>query len=213
MTDLELKDIWQQRAAQAMSISSQQVEEITKLKVQQSLSVVQRLKSAGLIAGILWVLFVDSVLIAVWKDASPFFLASALLQVITIKIAIGIYLYQITLINQVNCFTPVLQTQQKLAQLKVAGLWTIRVLMLQLPAWTTFYLHAEMFKTQHVLLLLLQLIVTLAAVLAAIWLFVNIRFENRNKQWFRLLFSGNEWWPIIKAMDILEESTIIETGE
>lgn len=207
MTDLELRNIWQQsNAGDLFRVSKQQSEEITKLKVQQSLSVVQQLKAVGFIIGVCWILLVDNIIIATWEEASPYFLYSALFQVLTVKLAVGIYLYQMVLISQVNNFTPVVQTQQKLAQLQIAVLWSVRVLVLQLPAWTTFYLHAEMFRTGHPVLLLLQVSVTLAAVVAAIWLFINIRFENRNKKWFKLLFAGKEWQPVMKAMEILEDS-------
>lgn len=207
MTDLELRNIWQQsNAGDLFRVSKQQSEEITKLKVQQSLSVVQQLKAVGFIIGVCWILLVDNIIIATWEAASPYFLYSALFQVLTVKLAVGIYLYQMVLISQVNNFTPVVQTQQKLAQLQIAVLWSVRVLVLQLPAWTTFYLHAEMFRTGHPVLLLLQVSVTLAAVVAAIWLFINIRFENRNKKWFKLLFAGKEWQPVMKAMEILEDS-------
>lgn len=207
MTDLEIKDIWQQqKAGDLFRISQQQSAEITKLKVQHSLSVVQQLKGIGTIAGVLWVLLADAVIVAVWHDASPFFLLSALFQVVTVKMAVGIYLYQLVLISQVNSFTPVVQTQQKLAQLQIAALWSIRVLALQLPAWTTFYLNEKMFRTAPPVLLVLQAIATLAALAAAVWLFINIRFENRNKKWFKLLFAGKEWQPVMKAMEILEDS-------
>jgi len=39
----------------------------------------------------------------------------------------------------------------------------------------------------------------------AIWLFVNIRMEHRDKKWFRLMFRGKDWTPMIHAMDMMEE--------
>jgi len=39
----------------------------------------------------------------------------------------------------------------------------------------------------------------------AIWLFFNIKYENRNKKWFQLIFSGKEWTPLMKSMELLEQ--------
>lgn len=41
--------------------------------------------------------------------------------------------------------------------------------------------------------------------MAALWLFVNIRFENRERKWFKFIFRGAEWTPLMKAMQILEK--------
>jgi len=47
--------------------------------------------------------------------------------------------------------------------------------------------------------------VTLAFAIAAIWLFFNIKFENKDKKWFRLLFTGIEWNPLVKSMELLSQ--------
>jgi hypothetical protein len=39
----------------------------------------------------------------------------------------------------------------------------------------------------------------------ALWLFFNIKYENRNKKWFQLIFSGKEWAPIMKSMELLDQ--------
>jgi len=38
----------------------------------------------------------------------------------------------------------------------------------------------------------------------AIWLFFNIKYENKNKKWFQLIFNGKEWTPLMKSMELLE---------
>jgi hypothetical protein len=52
----------------------------------------------------------------------------------------------------------------------------------------------------------MQIAITLIFTVTAVWLFINIRFENRNQKWFRVLFRGKEWTPLMKAMDLLEQT-------
>lgn len=37
------------------------------------------------------------------------------------------------------------------------------------------------------------------------WLFFNIKYKNREKKWFKLIFNGREWTPLLKAMALLNE--------
>ena len=56
---------------------------------------------------------------------------------------------------------------------------------------------------------ILQWVVTLFFTISftfiAIWLFFNIKFENRSKKWFKLIFREKEWTTLIKSMEILEQ--------
>jgi hypothetical protein len=74
-----------------------------------------------------------------------------------------------------------------------------------LPLWTTFYLSLPMLAAAPPALLALQVACTLAFGYAAVWLFRNIRLENRGRRWFRWLFQGKEWTPMVKAMEMLGE--------
>ncbi|WP_157474823.1 hypothetical protein [Dyadobacter sp. Leaf189] len=39
----------------------------------------------------------------------------------------------------------------------------------------------------------------------AIWLFFNIKYENKDNKWFRLIFNGREWDPVLKSVKLLRE--------
>ena len=54
-------------------------------------------------------------------------------------------------------------------------------------------------------LYILQFLLTASFSYIAIWLFFNIKYENRDKKWFRLIFEGKEWTPIIKSIELYEE--------
>jgi hypothetical protein len=80
-----------------------------------------------------------------------------------------------------------------------------RLLFLQTPVWTTFYWSKGMLENGNIWLIALQVIITALFTYPAIWLFINIKYENRDKKWFRLIFSGKEWDPVIKSMELLNQ--------
>jgi hypothetical protein len=62
-----------------------------------------------------------------------------------------------------------------------------------------------MFASGNLFLWLLQGITTLSFTWLAIWLFFNIRYENKNKKWFQWLFKGREWQPILLSLELLNQ--------
>lgn len=212
MEENQFRALWQsyhEKVEESLSLNRKNMEDITQLKVQSFVSSMKPIKIFTLLAGILWVIFVDVILINLvvhaFDQVSLFFVGSLALQVLLIKLAIGIYLYQLILIHQVDISAPIVATQEKLARLKTSTLWVTRILFLQLPLWTTFYWSVSAFKNGNVFLLSLQVAITLLFTGAAIWLFRNIKYENRDKKWFRLIFSGKEWDPVLQSMALLEE--------
>ncbi len=208
MDDNSLKQLWQtsnEKLEENHSISKSSIEEITHMKVQTFLSSMKPIKLFAIIAGILWVGFVDIIIINLFHIANPFFLISAIIQVLLSKLAIGIYLYQLILIHQVDISEPIISSQKRLANLKSSTLWVARLLFLQLPVWTTFYWNESMLQNGNLFLFIIQGIITLSLTVLAIWFFLNIKFENREKKWFRLLFGGKEWQPVIKSIELLSQ--------
>jgi hypothetical protein len=212
MEELTLKELWKsynQKVEESLVLNKKNTGDISKMKVHTLLSSMKPLKVFSLIAGIIWGITIGTITINLFVYAydkvSLFFLYSAAIQVLLTILAIGVYIYQLNLIHNVDIDDPVLSTQERLARLKTSTLWVTRLLFLQLPVWTTFYLSKNMFVKENTGILIIQGIVTLTFTLAAIWLFLNIKYENRNKKWFRLIFNGKEWMPILKSMELLEQ--------
>ena len=212
MEEINIKALWQatnQRLEKSFHISKQQTEEITRLKVHNLVSSMKPLKFFTILMGMLWVAIIGSAVLNLflfaYPDANLFFLFSAAIQVTLTAAALLIYIYQIITIYQVDLTESILQTQKKLASLKISTLWVARILFLQLPVWTTFYWNEGMLTNGNWLLWIIQGIVTLSFAALAVWLFINIKFENRHKRWFRLIFGGKEWTPLMKSMELLEE--------
>ncbi|GAB4021740.1 hypothetical protein GCM10028808_67520 [Spirosoma migulaei] len=215
MQDIELINLWKsysQKLDDSLALNRKNAEDLTKIKVQSLLASMKPLKLFTLLVGILWVIFVDSLLIVLFPFVSPFFLVSAAIQVLLTKLAIGIYLYQLILIQQVDISEPIIKTQDTLARLTASTLWVTRLLFLQLPVWTTFYLTTRLVENGTGAFYLVQSAITLAFTILAIWLFRNINYANRDKQWFKLVFEGKEWSPVMKSMELLNQIEAYKTG-
>lgn len=208
MQDTELINLWKsydKKLDENLLFNKKNAEQITELKVQSLLASMRPLKIFTIIIGLVWVGFVDFLIINLFLVANPFFLISAIIQVLLTKLAIGIYLYQLILIHQVDTSEPIVETQEKLARLKSSTLWVARFLFLQLPVWTTFYINESMLENGNIFLFAIQLVVTLTLIFIAVWLFLNIKYDNRDKKWFQFLFSGSEWTPIIKSLEFTND--------
>ena len=220
MNEIELKQLWlgaNEKLEKGLDLIQGQKEDIAILKTKSFISSMKPLKVFTILAGFLWVVNVGNILVNLVIYApgkvSIFFLVSASGQVLITAIALIVYLYQLITIYQVDATETIVKTQVRLAGLKSSTLWVARILFLQLPFWTTFYWNESMIENGNIFLWIIQALTTLMFTCAAVWLFVNIRYENRAKKWFRLLFNGREWDPVLKSMSLLDEVRRYEGGE
>jgi hypothetical protein len=208
MEERDILALWKsydQKLEENLLLNRKNTADITGMKVQSLLASMKPIKIFTLMVGVLWVLFVDTLIINLFSIANPFFLISAGIHVLLTKFAIGIYLYQLILIHQVDVSEPIVATQSRLTRLQSSTLWVARLLFLQLPVWTTFYWNKSMLENGNIFLYIIQIAVTLAFTFLAVWLFRNIRYENRDKKWFSLIFDGVEWTPVIRSMELYRE--------
>lgn len=208
MNITELTELWQNQQVhltQTMEMNKVLAKEVQTLKLQQLFASMRPIKIFTLVVGLLWVVFVDSILVATYGIASPYFFWSALLQSVITKVAIGVYLYQIILLYQTDVSHAVSAVQQRIGHLTLSTLWVTRILFLQLPLWTTFWWTESFINGISPLAKSLLFTVAILFTAAGLWMFINIRIENSPKTWFRLIFSGREWDPLVKAQEVLEE--------
>jgi hypothetical protein len=212
MNENELKLLWQssnEKLERCLQVNKKNTDEITKLKAQNVLASMKPIKIFTLFVGIIWVFFggiiVTNLFVYAYNKVSLFFLYSAAAQLLLTAVAIGIYLYQLIMISNVNITDSVVTAQKKLSYLKGSTLWSAKILFLQLPFWTTFYLSKEMIVSGNIAYILVNSFFTLLFVYSAIWLFTNIKYSNRDKKWFQWIFRGKEWQPILQSMELLNQ--------
>jgi len=212
MNEFELKKLWQttnDKLEDNYVINKKMMDDITRVKVHTILGSMKPIKIFTLLVGVLWVgiggFALFSIYLNAFSDANKFFLFSASIQVALTAIALFVYFYQLITIYQVDITDPILGTQEKLSNLKMTTLWVTRILILQLPVWTTFWWNETMVTDWSILQWIVTLFFTISLTGIAIWLFLNIKYENRNKRWFQLIFRGKEWTPLITSMELLEQ--------
>jgi hypothetical protein len=208
MEDIELKQMWASlnaNQAAALKINQKVIENTSELSLKSLLNSMKPTKMSLIIIGVLWVVFLDTFIINALGVASLFFTVSAIIQVLLTKLAIVVYIYQLITIQQIDISQPIMATQEKLLSLKSSTLWVARILWLQLPVWSTFYLHQALFKPENIFWLIFQAICTFLLAYLAIWLFININPKNKEKKWFKRLFEGKEWNPVIKSIELMED--------
>ena len=206
MQDIELQQIWKsydKKLKEQLVFNRKNAADITKMKVKSELASMRPIKIFTVLAGILWVLFLDILIINLLPFGNLFFLVSAGFISLVNKIAVGIYGYQLILISVVSINSTVISTQKKIAGMVKSTLWVTRILMLQLPFWSTFFLSSSWIRTGNPIFWVIQVLITVGFTVLAIWLFINIRYENKDKAWFRFLFGKYEWTPIMKAKEML----------
>jgi hypothetical protein len=212
MNETDLKMLWQSATEKleiSLQVNKKNTDDITRLKAQNLLSSMKPIKIFTLIVGILWVTGLGIVLVNLFvysfDKVSLFFLYSATIQVLLTAISVAFYIYQLVLINEIDFSGSVLTIQENVSKLRISTLNVTRILFLQLPVWTTFYWNEKMFVAENWLFWILQGVASFSFTCAALWLFFNIKYENRYKKWFQLIFRGKEWTPLMKSMDLLNQ--------
>lgn len=206
MQDMELIALWRsydRKLEENLRLNRQNAETITLIKIKSLLRSMAPLKIFTVVTGILWVGFLTAVLYGTYHFASPFFWVSILIHVLLLSVVIGIYGYQLVLIYQTDISEALVTTQYRLASLQSTTLLIARLMFIHIPVWCTFCISEKMLQTP--VWLSIHLGITIVFFIIAIWLFFNIKIENRDKKWFRMLFSGKDWEPVLKSAEMLKD--------
>ena len=212
MNDTDLKYLWQagyEQIAISQKSDKTSLDNLTKRNVSHFLSSMKPIKIFTLLVGLLWVFSIGYVLIKLtinaYDQVSLYFLYSAYFQVMLTAMAVILYIIQLSTLYSIDFNKPVVILQKTLINLKASTLNVTRILILQLPFWTTFYWNESIFKNGTLPLFILQGAVTISFTFLSLWLFFHLKFENADKWWFKLLLQGKEWEPIITSINILNE--------
>ena len=208
MNEVELKNLWtkyDERLDKVIAFNEQMMEEVMKQKARSSLAGARPFKIWGILIGVPWVIVLAFLTFIGVMSGNPFFACSLLAILICTIVALGTYIHHLVLINQVNVSTSILEAQEKIAEIKVSTLRSTRIVFLQLPFWTTWYLQVGLLQGGHSLYWTVNVLVTLLFVALTIWLYRNIRVERLGSKWIKWLFSDEEWNAVNRASDILNQ--------
>lgn len=212
MNEKEIKKMWKtsnEMLVKNFALNKSISEDLTRLTTFHLIGTMKPIKIFTILIAIIWVgigaYLLGNIYIHSFTEANKFFLFSATVHIGLTGIALLLYLYQTIKIYSIDITKPILKTQETLLKLKTSTLWVARIMFLQLPVWTIFWWNESMFIEWNLFQWFITATLTLLFTIAALWLFFNIRFENRNKKWFKLIFRGREWEPLLKSMELLNQ--------
>jgi len=174
-------------------------------KAKSKLTSVAIIKVLGILLGLLWVWLLGSLGFAAYIVGNVFFAVSAGIVMLISIIAIIVYIKHLVLIAQIKESDSITYNQRKLAELQTSTLKITRILFLQMPFYSTWFITPTLLANAGTAWLVIQVVITASLTFLSIWLYRNISFKNANKKWFRILFGNSEWTGVTKAIAFMKE--------
>jgi len=174
-------------------------------KAKAKLTSVAIIKVLGILLGLLWVWLLGSLGFAAYIVGNVFFAVSAGIVMLISIIAIIVYIKHLVLIAQIKESDSITYNQRKLAELQTSTLKITRILFLQMPFYSTWFITPTLLANAGTAWLVIQVVITASLTFLSIWLYRNISFKNANKKWFRILFGNSEWTGVTKAIAFMKE--------
>jgi hypothetical protein len=212
MEDIDIIQLWKSQDAkieQALAINQRLLRETINLKAQSAMRSLLRLKAVGIVTFVIYLLFLSSLLaIAIihYTSAANYFIVSV--AAITLINASGFadYIKHAYWASNIDYDGSVTLIQKQLTRLQLSIFRHGRIMCLQFPFFSTFYLSDSWFP-QDVSwpYMILQLGGTAALTAVSYWLYRQQRIENLHKKWLRNLMAGSGGKSVTKAMAFYKE--------
>ncbi|MFA5327346.1 MAG: hypothetical protein WC384_06110 [Prolixibacteraceae bacterium] len=212
MEDIEIINLWKaqnEKIEQSLAINRQLLKEVVNQKAESALKSLIYFKRFGIVAAIFYLLTLAALLfyaIANYSPAANYFIISmGAIFLINVK-ALADYIRHLVLAGNINYNGSVTEIQKQLNKLHLSIIQHSRVISLQFPFWTTFYLSNTWFpQSAGAPFLIFQIIFTVSSVVATVWFFKNQTFENMDKKWVQRNVAAAGGKSVSKAMAFYRE--------
>jgi len=217
MENIELINIWKTQNAkieQTLAINKLLLKETIARKAESSLQGLVKLKTAGIVAFVFYLLILGYALfyaISNYSSASNYFIVSvSAIALINIK-GFADYIKHLAWTKHINYDGSVMEIQKQLSKLQLSIIDHAKIMCLQFPFFTTFYLSNNWFPQDvGFTYIIFQIILTGSFIYFSYWLFKNHKPENLNKKWFRNLIAGSGGKSVEKAIEFYREMEAFE---
>jgi hypothetical protein len=217
MENIELINIWKTQNAkieQTLAINKLLLKETIARKAESSLQGLVKLKTAGIVAFVFYLLILGYALfyaISNYSSASNYFIVSvSAIALINIK-GFADYIKHLAWTKHINYDGSVMEIQKQLSRLQLSIIDHAKIMCLQFPFFTTFYLSNNWFPQDvGFTYIIFQIILTGSFIYFSYWLFKNHKPENLNKKWFRNLIAGSGGKSVEKAIEFYREMEAFE---
>lgn len=212
MENSELINIWKAQNAKiekTLAINKRLLKETIGRKAESALENLVRLKTAGIVAFVIYLILLGFVLfyaISNYSSASNYFIVSmSAITLINIK-GFADYIKHLVWIKNINYDGSVVEIQKRLSKLQLSIINHSKIMILQFPFWTTFYLSNRWFPQDMGLsYMIFQISITSSFIYLTYWLYKNHKPENLSKKWFRNLIAGSGGKSVAKAIEFYKE--------
>jgi len=212
MEKLDIINLWKTQDAkieQSLAINKLLLKEIIGQKAESSLKGLVKLATAGIIAFIFYLLILGYALfyaISNYSSASNYFIISmSVITLINIK-GFADYIKHLAWTKNINYNGSVLDIQKRLSKLQLSIINHSKIMTLQFPFWTTFYLSDSWFPQDiGIPYIIFQITLTGSFIYLSYWLYHIHKPESLNKKWFRNLIAGSGGKSVGKAIEFYRE--------
>jgi hypothetical protein len=207
MSSDEFQELWKahdRKLERSLQLNLRLLTDLQKQKARSALRSPLASGVVGIVVGVLWELLMAFLLYCV--RTQPVMAVSFGAFFIFTAIGIGGYIRDISVIHTVSYTDDVLYAQERLARLRSAMIRTQRVMWLQLPFWSTFFVSNAMIRDGLRPFLLIQVPVFLFFAAVALFLYRNITVENaQRKKWVAAFIRGSGAGSVARAIGLLKE--------
>lgn len=212
MEDMDIITMWKtqnEKIEQSLAINNHVLKEIISGKAKSALSHLKRLKITLLFFGILYLIFLGGLIsfaVTHYSQAWNYFIISVGAIFAINAIAVAAYAKHLVWLNQINYDGSIAQIQQRLSGLQSSIIKHSRIMYLQTPFFTTFYLSSNWFpQNAGWPFILFHAVFTVAAIYSTIWIYKHMTLENIDHKIIKSLLSGSGRETVKKAMDFYKE--------
>jgi len=213
MKDEELRKIWNSTNKEIdtfLNVDEQSLETIQLKKARAKLRSLLLPKLVGIILGMGWMSFmVLLIYLALTHSTNSlglfFFVGSIGLILVSTSVGVFLYVKDMILIFKIDHSKSITDTQQKLISLQISTLKSIRILWVQLPFYSTWYINYNMIAHGNIIFWTIQLFVTGFLIGIVIWMYRILNYQNKDSKWVRYLTQGYGFDSIQQAMDFIKE--------
>ncbi|SHM02025.1 hypothetical protein [Mucilaginibacter sp. OK098] len=206
MEELDIKQLWQAYDAKlerSLQLNQKIIKEIQTQKAESNINAFKRNQVAGVVIGILWILFLVFWTIVGYRNI--YFAGSMGLIALFNIFAVATYIRHLALLSQVNITDSITGAQQKLATIQSSLNNSGRIMILQAPLWCTFWYNQQLVDHGGATFWLINLAVVSFFVILSVYLYQKLTYKNIHIKWVKAFIEGFGGKKLIKAMEFLND--------
>lgn len=198
----------------SLSINKRLLTETVNHKAESVLHSLLKFKTRGVITLVVYLLILGTLLfyaISNYSVAANYFIVSiGAIFLINLR-ALYDYIKHIVMINQIDYDGSITAIQRQLVKLQLSIFRHSRIMVLQIPFWTTFQLSSKWFpQSVGIGYIVFQVAITASFTWLALWLYKQQTIANADKKWIKSLLASSGAEKVSRALAFYKELEAFE---